>query len=85
MKLIAKTLLIAGCAASSVMAQDKKTDQKAAPKEATDLVCGMTVDTKTAQKQDYKGKTYYFCSMEDKNDFMKSPDKFIAKADANKK
>jgi YHS domain-containing protein len=84
MKLIAKTLLVAGFAASSMVAQDKKTDQKPAPKEATDVVCGMTVDTKSAEKTDYKGKTYYFCSVEDKNDFLKAPDKFVAKNDKKK-
>jgi YHS domain-containing protein len=66
-----------------LVAQDKKADQKA-PAQATDPVCGMTVDTKDAQKSAYKGKTYYFCSRDDKDKFDKSPDKY-AKADANKK
>ena len=83
MKLIAKTLLIAGLA-GSIFAQDKKADPKAAPTQATDPVCGMTVETKDAQKADYKGKTYYFCSLEDKDKFTKSPDKFVAKGDQKK-
>jgi YHS domain-containing protein len=70
-------------AAGLMVAQDKKTDQKA-PAQATDPVCGMTVDTKDAQKTAYKGKTYYFCSRDDKEKFDKAPDKY-AKANANKK
>ncbi len=69
-------------AAGLMVAQDKKTDQKP-PAQATDPVCGMTVDTKDAQKSTYKGKTYYFCSRDDKEKFDKSPDKY-AKADQKK-
>ena len=68
-------------AAGLMVAQDK--NQKP-PAQATDPVCGMTVDTKDAQKSAYKGKTYYFCSRDDKEKFDKTPDKY-AKADANKK
>jgi YHS domain-containing protein len=70
-------------AAGLMIGQDKKMDQKP-PAQATDPVCGMTVDTKDAQKTAYKGKTYYFCSRDDKEKFDKSPDKY-AKADAPKK
>jgi len=46
-----------------------------------DPVCGMIVDPKTAPaKADYKGKTYYFCSREDKDRFEKSPQQYIAAA-----
>jgi len=66
-------LLIGLVAASAVFAETpKKTTekpaqaQKQAKEETTpqvDLVCGMTVDPKTAEgKYVYKGKTYYFCS-----------------------
>ena len=45
----------------------------------------MAVDPKTAtDKATYKGKTYYFCSREDKETFNKSPQKY-AKADDKKK
>jgi YHS domain-containing protein len=44
---------------------------------AKDLICGMTVDEKTAKyKSDYKGKTYYFCSQSCKTKFDKNPSKF---------
>ncbi len=55
----------------------QKTDQKV--QQAVDPVCGMTVDKKTAQRAMYKGKTYYFCSRDDKQKFEKTPEKFTAK------
>jgi len=45
-------------------------------------VCGMDVDPKTDPKSVYKGKTYYFCSDDDKKTFDSAPDKF---ATADKK
>src|SRR5881398_3621777 len=45
-------------------------------------VCGMDVDVATAPKSVFKGKTYYFCSDDDKKTFDAAPDKF---ADADKK
>ena len=39
-------------------------------------VCGMDVDPATAPKSVYKGKTYYFCSQGDKDQFDATPDKF---------
>lgn len=83
-------LLIAALAASTSCAQtpDKATEkpaqtQKQAKEETTpqiDLVCGMTIDPKTAAgNYVYKGKTYYFCSKEDQQEFAKSPDKYIAR------
>ena len=57
---------------------------KAPKTEVKDPVCSMTVDPKTAaDKATYKGKTYYFCSKEDKATFMKSPEKYV-KADDKK-
>ncbi len=40
-------------------------------------VCQMDVDIATAPKSLYKGKTYYFCSMQHKELFDATPDKFI--------
>jgi YHS domain-containing protein len=43
-----------------------------------DPVCGMEVDPKTAtNKSNYQGKTYYFCSSEDKKAFDKEPQKYV--------
>jgi len=83
-------LLIGLVAASAVFAETpKKTTekpaqaQKQAKEETTpqvDLVCGMTVDPKTAEgKYVYKGKTYYFCSKDDQQEFAKAPEKYVKK------
>lgn len=43
-----------------------------------DPVCGMEVDPKTAaNKSDYKGQTYYFCSPGCKKDFDQNPEKYV--------
>ncbi len=43
-----------------------------------DPVCGMEVDPKTAAgTSNYQGKTYYFCSLEDKQAFDKEPQRYI--------
>ena len=45
---------------------------------AKDVVCGMTVDEKTAvAKSIYKGKTYYFCSPGCKKAFDANPTKYV--------
>jgi len=44
---------------------------------ATDPVCKMTVDEKTAAgKSDYNGKTYYFCSPGCKAKFDQNPQQY---------
>ncbi len=44
-----------------------------------DVVCGMTVDPKTAAaKSEYQGQTYYFCSKGCKAAFDKNPAKFLS-------
>jgi len=40
-------------------------------------VCEMEVDKKTSTSENYRGRTYYFCSPEDKNLFDAHPDKFV--------
>ncbi len=45
---------------------------------AIDLVCGMTVDTSTAEYRSFlDGKAYYFCSASCKVSFDKDPGKFV--------
>ena len=47
-------------------------------KHAIDPVCGMTVDTETAQwKTEYNGKTYYFCAPGCKRSFEADPEKYL--------
>lgn len=44
-----------------------------------DPVCGMEVTAETAAgKSEYKGKTYYFCSVADKQTFDKNPEKYTS-------
>ncbi len=46
-----------------------------------DPVCGMDIDPMTAAgKSEYKGQTYYFCSLGCKKSFDKEPEKYIGKA-----
>lgn len=46
--------------------------------KVVDPVCNMEVaDTKTAPTLAYKGKTYYFCSEDDKAKFQKNPDQYV--------
>jgi YHS domain-containing protein len=47
--------------------------------KAIDPVCGMEVDTASAQwKTDYHGQTYYFCAPGCKRSFEKEPEKYLA-------
>lgn len=41
-----------------------------------DVVCGMMVDPKTAEKSEYRGQMYYFCSKGCKAQFDKNPEKY---------
>ncbi len=47
--------------------------------QVTDPVCGMKVDSKTALKSMHAGKSYYFCSKEDKEKFDKDPEAYLNK------
>ena len=47
-----------------------------------DPVCGMDIDPATAAgKSDYKGQTYYFCSLGCKKSFDKEPEKYLGQGD----
>jgi YHS domain-containing protein len=49
-----------------------------ADKMVKDIVCGMTVDSRTgAATSEYKGETYYFCSKGCKAQFDKNPEKYV--------
>ena len=53
---------------------------------ATDPVCGMDVDPKTAtHMSERNGKTYYFCSKECKQDFDKAPENYISEGSRTEK
>ena len=54
-----------------------RTGQKASQK-VKDPVCGMKIDSKSAAaKATYKGKTYHFCSVSEKEQFEKDPAKYV--------
>lgn len=45
---------------------------------AKDPVCGMDVDTATAEwKTEYRGRVYYFCAPGCKRSFEAEPDKYV--------
>lgn len=46
-----------------------------------DVVCGMTIDEKTAKggQSEYKGQTYYFCAPGCKTKFDADPKKYTGK------
>lgn len=47
-----------------------------------DPVCHMDIDPATAAgKSEYKGKTYYFCSLGCKKSFDEDPEKYLGKTD----
>lgn len=75
---------LAPCMAASGATMDHAAmgHQRPAPaplKEAIDPVCGMKVDPKTAPQATFEGKTYYFCSASDRDQFVKDPKKFLGK------
>jgi Cu+-exporting ATPase len=46
--------------------------------QATDPVCGMTLDTDSAAaKREYRGTTYYFCNPGCAKAFDRSPEAFV--------
>ena len=48
---------------------------------AIDPVCGMSVDTATAEYRSFRdGKAYYFCSRGCKENFDKDPGKYLGGA-----
>lgn len=62
------------------MHQGPAADGQAQAEMVTDPVCGMKIDAKTAaDKSVYAGKTYYFCSKEEKAKFDSDPEKYLKK------
>jgi YHS domain-containing protein len=58
----------------------KVAQAEAAESQVVDVVCKMAVDPKQALKTDYKGKTYYFCQPDCKDNFVASPDTYVSQA-----
>ena len=55
---------------------DRSGDGGQPPARATDLVCGMTVETASAKSSLYQGRAYYFCSAACRDKFEASPQAF---------
>ena len=62
---------------SSAASSQMSVEQPPTPAMAKDPVCGMEVETKSAEKATYQGKTYYFCSRADKEKFLGDPEKYV--------
>jgi len=57
-------------------------DEMESTATATDPVCGMTVNTRTAEYRSFRGdETYYFCSAGCKERFDKDPEKYLAQGE----
>lgn len=56
-----------------------KSTSPATTSKVIDPVCGMEVDPATAHKATYSGKTYYFCSEDEKTKFQKNPQQYLGK------
>ena len=57
-----------------------KKDPEAYLNKTTDLICGVSVDKRTAIKAKFEGKDYYFCNEGCKTAFEKNPKTHIMKA-----
>ncbi len=58
---------------------------KEARKMVVDPVCKMVVDEETARfRSEYRGKTYYFCSLSCKEAFDENPEKYVGKVLSHK-
>jgi YHS domain-containing protein len=51
--------------------------QRARPEKARDPVCGLMVEKDPNLSTDYNGRTYYFCSIADREKFKKNPQKYV--------
>lgn len=67
---------------SGMMSGGMMSGEKKAAAKVTDPVCGMEVDPTNAPSASYNGKTYSFCSPEDKAKFEKNPETYIKKKPA---
>jgi xanthine dehydrogenase accessory factor len=67
---------------SEPAAPQTESAEPAAPTEALDPVCGMTVEIATARyTSEHAGQTYYFCAAGCKRSFDRDPAKYLAPQD----
>ena len=65
---------MATCMESCGMHSDKKALGK-----VVDPVCGMEIEMAAAVTATHQGKTYYFCTEDNRAKFLKDPDRYTAK------
>jgi YHS domain-containing protein len=58
----------------------KVAQAEAGEAQVVDVVCKMYVDPKGALKTEYKGKTYYFCQPDCKDNFEAAPETYVGEA-----
>ena len=72
------TLAFSATEEASQKKNPESTGGQKASQKVKDPVCGMEIDSKSAAgKATYKGKTYYFCSVSEKEQFEKDPAKYV--------
>lgn len=86
LKPVTRAALVVGARVSIQLTEDNKTAVKIkigaapVPAQVVDPVCGMKIDPKTAAgTSTHAGKTYYFCSKDEKARFDKNPGAYIKK------
>jgi len=76
----ASSVVLAGLLFGPAVAEEPKGRKAGAAKEVklpVDPVSGKKVESPTAEKTVYAGKTYYFESRENRETFERSPEKFV--------
>jgi len=82
---LAMIMIMTGCIAQERSKDGAPDQMQTQAATVTDPVCGMQIDpAKAANKSDYKGKTYYFCSDHCKTTFDDNPEAVLNK-DSKKK
>jgi len=61
------------------MGKDSAAKPDGASAPATDPVCGLKVDPATTPQATYRGRTYFFCSVQHQQLFQKNPAKYLPK------
>ncbi|UWJ23459.1 YHS domain-containing protein [Methanosarcina mazei] len=65
--------------ASEQVTPETTNNTDSASSSVVDVICGMTIDKRTAEfKSEYKGTTYYFCALSCKEKFNANPEKYIS-------
>ena len=61
----------------SMLALGQANKSNPRPEKARDPVCGIMVEKDPKLAAEYKGRTYYFCSIADRDKFKQNPKKYV--------